>query len=89
MRCFFGGIIMDNKTKNIIIIDQIISKTLLILLLLSTFDERWILHNIMSKLFHGYNISFLGIVCGNILYHIIEKGIHKQKLKRDKWKMPD
>lgn len=80
---------MDNKTKNIIIIDQIISKTLLILLLLSTFDERWILHNIMSKLFHGYNISFLGIVCGNILYHIVEKGIHKQKLKRDKWRIPD
>ena len=64
---------MDNKTKNIIIIDQIISKTLLILLLLSTFDERWILHNIMSKLFHGYNISFLGIGFGNILYYIIKK----------------
>ena len=80
---------MDDKTKNIIIIDQIISKTLLILLLLSTFDERWIPYNIMSKLFHGYNISFLGIVCGNILYHIVEKGMHKQKLKRDKWRIPD
>ena len=80
---------MDNKTKNIIIIDQIISKTLLILLLLSTFDGRWIPYNIASKLFHGYNISFLGIGFGNILYLIIEKGIHKQKLKRDKWKIPD
>lgn len=68
---------MDNKTKNIIIIDQIISKTLLILLLLSTFDERWILHNIMSKLFHGYNISFLGIGFGNILYLIIKKKINR------------
>lgn len=67
-------ILMDNnKKKNIIIIDQLISKTLLILLLLSTFDERWISHNIMSKLFHGYNISFLGIGFGNILYHIIKK----------------
>ena len=64
---------MDNKTKKIIIIDQIISKTLLILLLMSTFDERWIPYNIASKLFHGYNISFLGIGFGNILYLIIKK----------------
>lgn len=80
---------MDNKTKNIIIIDQIISKTLLILLLLSTFDGRWIPYNIMSKLFHGYNISFLGIGFGNILYLIIKKEINKLKLKRDKREIPD
>lgn len=80
---------MDNKTKNIIIIDQIISKTLLILLLLSTFDGRWIPYNIMSKLFHGYNISFLGIGFGNILYLIVKREINKPKLKRDKWEIPD
>lgn len=80
---------MDNKTKNIIIIDQLISKTLLILLLLSTFNKGWIPYNIASKLFHGYNISFLGIGFGNILYLIIKKEINKSKLKRDKREIPD
>lgn len=63
---------MDNKTKNIIIIDQLISKTLLILLLLSTFNKGWIPYNIASKLFHGYNISFLVIGFVNILWLIIK-----------------
>lgn len=64
---------MNNKTKNIIIIDQIISKTLLILLLLSTFNKGWIPYNIALILFHGYNISFLVIGFANILYLIIKK----------------
>ena len=64
---------MDNKTKNIIITDQLISKTLLILLLLSIFDERWIPYNIALILFHGYNISFLVIGFVNILWLIIKK----------------
>lgn len=64
---------MDNKTKNIIITDQLISKTLLILILLSTYDVRWIPYNIMSKLFHGYNISFLIIGFINILHLITKK----------------
>ena len=74
----------NNKEKNIIIGDQIISKILLMLLLLSIFDERWIPYNIALILFHGYNISFLVIGFVNILYLIIKK-----KLKRDKWRIPD
>lgn len=62
-----------NKEKNIIIGDQIISKILLILLLLSIFGERWIPYNIALILFHGYNISFLVIGFANILWLIVKK----------------